>query len=137
AEGHFAQVAADAAALSDQLQSLGVPDEAAAMAALAADAHLLSGAVAAAREAVERARSLLGASTHLLSTLPVEIAAARISAAERPRQLGAAVARLAALADAAAKAGLSGERWQARYAAAELELKAGRPGATARVAALA
>jgi tetratricopeptide (TPR) repeat protein len=136
---------ADAAALSSTTAALymqsGDTAAAAENEARGALALLRLGDLPAARQAGQRAQALLAQSSSESRTdvrrLVPGMVAALLRATERPAELDAALASLRELADLAARRGQMYDRWRARLWAAELELRAHRHGARARLIALA
>jgi hypothetical protein len=106
------------------------------MEARCAEAHLDAGRIPEARQAVARAVALLAGSKSEMRRLLPRLMESRVSVA-RGGDLDQALSTIAGIADLAARRGRAMDSWQARLTAAELELQAHRPGARAKLTALA
>jgi tetratricopeptide (TPR) repeat protein len=136
ADGRYGDAARLAAGLAVQLEKNGLLDDASLLLAEAAQSYWRAGQLGEARKAVDRARALPG-KKRVLTSLELQIAEARVRATERPRELDDVLAGLRQTVDTASRLGVVASHWGARFAAAELELAAGRRGARAAVSALA
>jgi tetratricopeptide (TPR) repeat protein/tRNA A-37 threonylcarbamoyl transferase component Bud32 len=117
-EGRAADAQKLAAEAATVFAGQSAPDNEAMARAVLAQAMLLQGRREPAAREIARAQALVKSPQHVLTRLPVLIAAARVTAASNP---GAAVASLDAIRAEAVKRGIARSEFEARRAIAEIE----------------